>query len=153
MPYRSVEKEFKWEAAHRLVGIDTDGNPVNYCDNCRHLHGHSYKVLVKVRLRKNTELDEFGMVYDYNKMKLLKKWIDDNLDHCVMISEHDKPLLEFVKTQTGRDKHFLIAGPSTAENIGRVIFDQAQELFIDSRVVVEEVRVNETATSEATYRV
>lgn len=152
MCYRAVEKEYRWEMAHRLIGIDNMGNPIDYCDNCRNCHGHSYIAKVKIRLRRGAKLDEYSMVYDYNKMKHLKKWIDENLDHCVMISQHDTDLLNFIKTQKGRDKHFVINGPSTAENIGRVLYWKAVELFTDPRIVVEEVRINETCTSEATYR-
>lgn len=153
---QTVEKEFKWEMAHRLVGFDWEKEkPVNYCDNCKNLHGHSYTAVVKMSfIAKNPHdqcLDEFGMLYDYNKMKKLKKWIDDNLDHCVMVSSFDKDLLKFVKSQKGRDKHFVVETPSTAENICKIIFDVASEMLDDERAQVCEVRVKETATSEATY--
>ncbi len=148
---RTVEKEYKWEMAHRLLGKDSLGLPVPYCDNCRHLHGHSYKARVKVLLQSDETLDQYGMVLDYNKMKALKKWIDDRLDHCVMISSYDKDLINFIDTQDGRDKHFIIDSPSTAENIAELIYNQAVELFDNPRIHILEVKVNETSTSEATY--
>jgi len=150
---RTVEKEYKWEMAHRLIGFDGKENQVvAYCDNCRHLHGHSYKAKIKMELREKHSLDHYGMVYDYNEMKKMKTWIDANLDHCVIISNYDTDLLKFIKTQEGRDKHFVIKGPSTAENISQILFAKASEMLNTDRVRVCEVNVNETETSEATYK-
>jgi 6-pyruvoyl tetrahydropterin synthase/QueD family protein len=148
----TVEKEFRWEAAHRLVGHDDKG-PVKYCDNCANLHGHSYKAIIKMRLanQEDCSLDHYGMVYDYNKMKKFKKWIDENLDHSVMISNYDLDLLSFIRSQEGRDKHFIIHGPSTAETLCQLLFKEAGLVLNDNQGVVCEVRVKETESSEARY--
>ncbi len=152
-----VEKHFKWEMAHRLIGQDPiTGKIVPYGDNCRNLHGHSYQTTIKMRRTDvgdtQTTLDEYGMVYDYNKMKRMKKWIDDNLDHCVIISAYDKELINFIQSQEGRSKHFIISSPSTAENLCTLIFGIASRLLNDTDGKVLEVSVMETASSKATYR-
>lgn len=152
-----VEKEFKWEMAHRLIGQDPiTGKIVPYGDNCRNLHGHSYKAIIKMRRTDlgdtTTELDEYGMVYDYNKMKKMKQWIDSKLDHCVIISSYDKELIKFIQSQEGRSKHFIINSPSTAENLSALIFGIASAKLNDMDGKVIEVQVMETASSKATYR-
>jgi 6-pyruvoyl-tetrahydropterin synthase len=159
MEKRTVEKAFKWEMAHRLLGKNPyTGEIVKYCDNCRNLHGHSYKATIVMRRTEDggfgsqTILDEFGMIYDYNKMKKMKVWIDENLDHCVMISKYDTELLEFIKSQEGRDKHFVIVAPTTAENICMLLFGIASSVLNDTDGKVIEVRVKETESSEAMYR-
>jgi 6-pyruvoyl-tetrahydropterin synthase len=147
----TVEKEYKWEMAHRLIGWDQDKKVcVKYCDNCRNLHGHSYAAYIKMEA--TAQQDVYGMVYDYNKMKQMKQWIDTNLDHCVMISLHDDDLNNFINTQEGRDKKFVISGPSTAENICQLLFHMASRMLNDEHARVCEVRVKETDTSEATYK-
>jgi len=153
---RTVEKTFKFDAAHRLVGFDGK-RIVTYKDNCRNLHGHTYTVKIKIKLKLGHVLDHYGMVYDYNKMKMIKNWIDKNLDHATLVSSYDKPLLKFLRNQKGRDKHYILETPATAENIAALIFKKAQEVLnCDKddvhRVVIDEVSVNETATSEAVYR-
>lgn len=148
----AIEKEYRWEMAHRLVGRDQEGKIIPYCDNCKNLHGHSYRAVVRMTLRRFSDLDHYGMVFDYNKMKVFKKWIDDNLDHCVMISSYDKSLLAFVQSQQDRDKHFIIDSPSTAEHIVQILYREATKLLNDDRAEVCEVRINETCTSEAIYR-
>ena len=154
----TVQKEFKWEAAHRLLGIDPYTHKIcEYSDNCKNLHGHSYRATIIMRRTSDqgfggqTSLDKFGMIYDYNKMKKMKTWIDENLDHCVMISKYDKDLLKFIKSQKGKDKHFVIDAPTTAENICILLFGIASQLLNDNDGKVIAVKVKETESSEALY--
>ena len=138
-----MTKEYKWEAAHRLVG--------NYPDNCRHLHGHSYRCTITMELKTGKNLNKYGFVYDYNDMKKMKIWIDDNFDHSCLISDQDEELLAFIHSQDDRDKHYLINGQSSAENIAAILFEMASEILNDERAQVTEVAVQETCTSEARY--
>ena len=74
---QSVTKEYKWEAAHRLVQ--------GYPDNCRHLHGHQGKVLV--HLESDTLVK--GMVTDFKHLNWFKKFLDDTIDHKFIIDIND----------------------------------------------------------------
>jgi 6-pyruvoyltetrahydropterin/6-carboxytetrahydropterin synthase len=155
---QTVEKDFKWEMAHRLVGLTQEEGDIHavlvYKGNCRNLHGHSYHASIQIELldyQGHKGLDEFGMVFDYNVMKEMKDWIDANLDHAIMVSSFDAPLLKFVKEQTGRDKHFEIEESATAENIAKLLYKQAGKMFNDDRVRVCSVKVRETDSSEARY--
>jgi 6-pyruvoyltetrahydropterin/6-carboxytetrahydropterin synthase len=67
----TIEKTFFFEAAHRL-----DGLPEGH--KCARLHGHSYRV--KVRLEKSV-LDEHGFVRDYGDLDIVNAWIQGTLDH------------------------------------------------------------------------
>lgn len=140
---RTVTKEYKWEAAHRLVS--------DYPDNCRHLHGHSYRCTITMELLPGQDLNEFGFIYDYNDMKRMKKWINDNFDHACFVSDQDEELLRFITSQKNRDKHYLVRGQSSAENISHIIFKEASKILNDDRAQVIEVTVNETCTSETRY--
>jgi len=151
---RSVTKIFKFDAAHRLIN--------DYPDNCRHLHGHTYECSVTIELRKmqhmgesqyqETNLDQYGFVFDYNEMKKLKIWIDENLDHATLVAFNDTELRDFLASQEGRNKHYLFENQTSAEIISEHIYKIASEMFDNYRVFVSEVSVNETCSSKSVFR-
>lgn len=65
-----ISKEFHFSASHQLAGLPSD-HP------CARLHGHNY--VVRVFLKGKPDI--VGFVQDYNDLKPISKWIDDNLDH------------------------------------------------------------------------
>jgi len=138
---RTAQKEFKFEAAHRLIG--------GYPGKCKNLHGHSYIVKVVVALRTDADLNEFGFVKDYADFKGIKEWIDENLDHSTIVSIHDEELKNHLSAL--KSKMYLLNETNTsAELICGLIFNLAKDYVEDDRVYVYKVTVNETCTSEAT---
>jgi len=76
-----VTREIHFCYGHRLV---------NYEGKCRHLHGHNGRALITLQ---GTELDERGMLVDFSAIKQkIQRWIDENLDHNMLLSRDD-PLL------------------------------------------------------------
>ena len=142
---RSVTKTFKWDAAHCLIH--------GYPDNCRNLHGHTYECSITVQLRVGAKLDKYGFVYDYNKMKGMKMWIDANLDHATLVAFNDTDLRNFLASQGGRNKHYVFEDQTSAEVISKHIFGKASEMFDDDRVFVSKITVKETCSSEAVYSI
>jgi 6-pyruvoyltetrahydropterin/6-carboxytetrahydropterin synthase len=65
-----ISKEFHFSASHILQGLK-EGHP------CGRLHGHNY--ILKVFLK--GEPDEVGFVQDYNDLKPIKDYVDNELDH------------------------------------------------------------------------
>jgi len=131
----SVSKDFTFEAAHRLMK--------NYTGKCNNNHGHSW--LIKLHIEANN-LDEKGMVIDFQEMKQLKTWIDENLDHTTILWEKD-PMCDYIKSSNQR--LFTTSGNPTSETIGEIILEQAILLFETSRIKVKCVEVCETCTSTA----
>jgi 6-pyruvoyltetrahydropterin/6-carboxytetrahydropterin synthase len=131
----SVTKEFTFEAAHRLMK--------DYIGRCNNNHGHSWVIKLHVEA---DELDEKGMVMDFQEMKLLKAWIDDNLDHTTILWEKDS-MCDYIRQSNQRI--FITKGNPTSEKIGELILAKAIEMFGNSRVKVKCVEVNETCTSGA----
>jgi len=84
----TVEKEFRFEAAHRLVQ--------GYSGKCAHLHGHSW--IVKVRLTPKSELNQYGMTTDFGDFIALRTWVDSHLDHSTILAVSD-PLLPIFQDQ------------------------------------------------------
>ncbi|MEE8219779.1 MAG: 6-carboxytetrahydropterin synthase, partial [bacterium] len=129
----TVTKQIHFCYGHRLL---------NYDGNCRWLHGHNG--LVEIELAAET-LDERGMVYDFTVIKrILKTWIDENLDHK-MILNRDDPLVQTLQ-EHGEPIYLLDENP-TAEAIARLIYEESARQGFP----VVEVRLWETPTSWAAY--
>lgn len=129
-----VTKEIHFCYGHRLL---------NYDGKCRHLHGHNGKAVVTLE---KAELDPLGMVVDFSEMKrILGKWIDDALDHRMLL-HRDDPVIPELRRQ-GEPFVELDVNP-TAENLAKMIFEYA----VSHGLPVVEVTLWETENSFATYR-
>lgn len=111
-----ISKEFRFEAAHRLL--------LNK-DKCNNIHGHNYKVIMS--LKKDT-LNKEGMVLDFNKLKWFQDWLNDCLDHSIILNREDQDIINFCRQK--EFKTFIINGDPTAENLLNILITQVQ-LFLD----------------------
>lgn len=139
-----VTKEFKFEAAHRLL---------YHLFKCRNVHGHSYRV--QVTLSSERTRSESGMVVDFGLIKeKLQPLIDDNFDHMILLNRND-PLAAILKEHGQKVTAF--DGEPTAENMAKFILDHAVDILeegpgyartcaVDSVVVYE----TETCCAEVT---
>lgn len=129
-----VTKELHFCYGHRLL---------NYAGKCRFLHGHNGKAVVTVETE---SLDALGMVIDFSVLKAeIGKWIDDALDHRLLLNEAD-PIIPELQRQ-GEPFVTLNANP-TAETIARLIYERCERQGLP----VVEVTLWETENSYATYR-
>lgn len=129
-----VTRELHFCYGHRLL---------EYAGKCRHLHGHNAKAVFTLE---SETLDPLGMVMDFSKIKaVMQRWIDDNLDHK-MILHRDDPILPTFK-QLG-EPYFLLEVNPTAENLAKLLFDQARSQGFP----IAAVTLWETPSSYATYR-
>ena len=112
-----------FSAAHRLV---------NYQGKCENLHGHNWKVELKVS---SDKLNSQGMLIDFKEMKQKLNRVLTALDHSCL-----NELAYFKKRNT------------TSEHIARYIYLEMAGLIRKKGVVIEQVTVWETDTSAATYR-
>jgi len=119
MYYVSVENHF--DAAHFLRG---------YQGKCENLHGHRYRVAVKLSSMK---LNHIGLAYDFSDVKAALKPILDRFDHTLL---NDVPPFDKLN-------------PS-AENIARTIYDDLKPEI--EGAVLESVTVWESPESYAEYR-
>jgi 6-pyruvoyltetrahydropterin/6-carboxytetrahydropterin synthase len=130
----TVTKRIEFCYGHRLL---------KYAGKCRHLHGHNGVVEVDMRA---DVLDERGMVVDFSDIKAaLKTWIDESLDHKLLLNKAD-PLIPSL-VEKGEAFVPLDENP-TAEYMARLIFERARAQGLP----VVEVRLWETPTSCAAYR-
>lgn len=130
----SVTKILDFCYAHRLL---------NYDGKCKNLHGHHAQVEITIAA---DTLDNRGMVIDFKEIKeKLKPWIDEHLDHRTLLCEAD-PFVPLLKN--GGEPFFLMRENPTAENIAKLIFEQAKRVGLKP----EKVRLWETPDSFADYR-
>jgi len=120
MYYISVEESF--DAAHFLRG---------YEGKCERLHGHRFKVVVRLRSEK---LNDAGLAYDFTA---LKKQVNKAL------GAYDHQCLNEVPP-------FNRINPSS-ENVARTIYNNLAPLF-RAEVKLDSVEVWESPGSCATYR-
>lgn len=75
-------KEFEFDAAHFLP---------KYHGKCENLHGHTYKMVVKLEGTPDKE----GMVMDFIQLKnLVKSKVIDKLDHAMLNDIFEQPSAE-----------------------------------------------------------
>ena len=86
------------------------------------------------------------MLVDFSEIKLhVQRWIDDNLDHNLLLCKDD-PLLPML-VERG-ERVFVMDDNPTAENIARLIHERAR----DAGLPVVEVLLWETENCHASYR-
>ena len=118
---------------HRLMG---------YEGKCGYLHGHNGTVEVDVEA---STVDEIGMVVDFSHVKrVLKGWIDEHLDHQVLLRQDD-PLASLLG-EAGQRVYLMGQNP-TAENVAKLIWSEA----LGKGLRASAVRVWETPTCLATF--
>jgi 6-pyruvoyltetrahydropterin/6-carboxytetrahydropterin synthase len=128
-----VTQELTFCYGHRLLG---------HPGKCGRLHGHNGRAFVTLR---SESLDAQGMVADFDLIsRRLRAWVDEQLDHQLLL-HRDDPLVDGLRS-LGEPLRALDVAP-TAENLARLIFEQAERAGLP----VAEVRLEEQPGSVATY--
>lgn len=111
-------KEFEFDAAHNLI---------HYHGKCERLHGHTYKLVVKLKGSRGKE----DMVYDFVDLKnLVKSEVLEEFDHHYINDFIQQP---------------------TAENIAVYIWNKLEPLVRTEHAALYEIEVWETKTSGIIY--
>ncbi len=118
----SVEQSFA--AGHALR---------NYKGKCENVHGHNYKVQLKVM---GTELDHAGLLMDFGDMKHILREVIAILDH------------QFINDI----EPFTTVNPS-AENMAKYFYDEiTRRMPPGTPTMLGEVKIWETDVQYAAYR-
>jgi len=129
-----VTKIIHFSYGHRLI---------RNAGKCARYHGHNAVAEITCECG---ELDENNMVVDFDRLvELLGGWIDDHLDHRMILNRQDE-LIPFLKAR--KEPFVSVEGEPTAEVISKLIYDQA----LSSGLPVREVKIWETPSSSASYR-
>lgn len=135
----SVTVRHNFETAHRLPHLP---------GKCVNLHGHSWWAEVTVTA---PEVDIDGMVVEFGAFKReLRGWIDNQLDHGVMLGPED-PLVGHLRA--AGCKVFEVPGWPTVENVAVLLAKVAgsllEEIPHSPGARVTSVQVHETHVNQA----
>ncbi len=138
-----ITKEFSFETAHTLYGYD---------GLCKHVHGHSYKLLVTVMGTPISDISntKVGMVMDFGDLKkIVKTLIVDVFDHSWVVNERD-PQLNKLPEHIMFDRIITVPYQPTSENMLIHFADMLQKA-LPEYVNLKYMRLNETSTSYAEW--
>ena len=138
-----VSKAFHFEMAHALL---------NYDGLCKHIHGHSYKLLITIigEPISETENKKLGMVMDFGDLKsIVKETVVNFFDHSLVIRKGAEKYLPKEPHEMYYKVHLLDFQP-TCENLVVYIAEKVRPLFPPG-VGLFSVRLYETATSYAEW--
>lgn len=128
-----VSESIEFCYGHRLL---------RYKGKCAHLHGHNGRVEIELAA---SSLNDQSMVADFSDIgRIVKEWIDQNLDHRMLLHKDD-PLVPLLRKHD--EPVFVMEIDPTAEAIARVICDYA----VSRGLPVSTVRLWETGSSIASY--
>ncbi|MBN2728336.1 MAG: 6-carboxytetrahydropterin synthase [Bacteroidales bacterium] len=137
-----LSKEFSFEMAHALK--DYDGK-------CRHIHGHSFKLVVTVigEPINDESSPKNGMVIDYGDLKkIVNRLIVDEYDHALVLPEKSELLKKLegsVETKT-----IVVPFQPTSENM-LIYFAEILQKELPKTLKLHSIRLHETATSYAEW--
>jgi 6-pyruvoyltetrahydropterin/6-carboxytetrahydropterin synthase len=132
-----ISKEFEFSYGHRVWNQMLSRGAV--C-KCRWLHGHNG--VLRIELGGNTLKND--MVMDYNELSFVKHFVDDFMDHKMILDRND-PMLELLFSM--KKEHFRIDseqfGFATLDWDKRVVIpDELKELY-ESVVLIDCVPTSE----------
>ncbi len=128
-----VIQEIPFCYGHRLL---------HYQGKCARLHGHNGVAAITLA---RGALDAQGMVVDFGDVDAkVRAWIESTLDHRLLLHREDPVIPSLRQLQ---EPFVELPFNPTAENIARMIFEQAKK----EGFPVTQVRLTEIAGSVATY--
>lgn len=122
-----VLKEFEFDAAHYLP---------EYNGKCERLHGHTYKLVVKVEGTPDKE----GMVIDFIRLKnIVKEEVLNKLDHACLNDILKQPSAENISVWVWQRLQKMLQGPT-------ISFMKSRSGKLKPAAVFTEVIYNEGCT-------
>lgn len=137
-----ISRRLEFDAGHRVYKHES---------KCNNIHGHRYVVEIEC----TGVLDSIGRVIDFSVIKSeCGKWIDDNLDHGMLLCKDDPLVAVWANgfPNSEQHKYWVMDKNPTAENIAEDLFGIFNTLLNKHGVRVTAVVVHETPNCQAIYR-
>lgn len=140
-----IRKKMTVESAHVVKNC--------FSERCKYsIHGHSAVIEV---ILKGDQLDNAGMLMDFNVMNVIAKPIVDMMDHCTMVwLKDDKDYIESILNYS--DRVLLFNFNPSAENLStwlHVTIDNALQNVVfangEGYIQVDSIKYHETTTGYA----
>lgn len=126
-------RKIEFDAGHRIIG---------HQNKCQFLHGHRYILEVTASSK---ETNSMGMVVDFGQIKLIvKKWIDDNWDHNLILHQNDQEMGERIAQWTGQKIYYIQQNPTAENLVLHLKYDILPKLFSNNPFTITKVKLFET---------
>jgi 6-pyruvoyltetrahydropterin/6-carboxytetrahydropterin synthase len=138
-----VSKSFHFDMAHALL---------NYDGLCKHIHGHSYSLVITIIGKPITDAghNKLGMVMDFGELKsVVKGHVIDYFDHSLVIRRGAE---NYIPTEHHEmyEKVHLVDFQPTCENLVVNIAEKIRPL-LSPGIGLHSIRLYETVTSYAEW--
>ena len=117
--------------------------------HCSKIHGHNWDIRITFGCK---ELDSRGFVVDFGKLKYIKKYIEDMLDHACVLSWND-PLYEEI-IAPGVYKLYSVENAS-CEGLAKHLFEKFSDLLHmaeGERTWIDEIEIFEDGKNSVKYK-
>ena len=119
---------------------------------CSRLHGHSWAITLTFEA---SELDDNGFVIDFGDLHFIENWIDEHLDHGVILSESDPRESELRELEESGLLKIVWIKNASCEGIARFLFETFNPMVSDrtnGRVSLQSLHLEEDSKNSATYQ-
>ena len=144
----------KFKSSKRIGPISTGHRQWKDDGHCRFIHG--YGRYVEFTFACN-ERDEKGWVMDFGNLKSVRKWLEREWDHRLLVA-HDDPQIPLLEVLNDHGVAYLKIMPKEygpgIEDSCRYVYDKVSPMIAeltDGRVWIEKVRVYEHENNWAEY--
>jgi 6-pyruvoyltetrahydropterin/6-carboxytetrahydropterin synthase len=138
-----LSRIFRFETAHALLGYD---------GACRHIHGHSYKLVVTIigTPLQNETHSKNGMVMDFGDLKeTVENVVIKPFDHALLLNRN-APAALVEALQKNNEKLVLLPYQPSCENMLLDIQNRLQNLF-PVNIELHSLKLSETENSYAEW--
>lgn len=118
--------------------------------HCAYIHGHNWAIGVVFGC---SELDANDFVVDFGRLKYLKAWIAEKLDHACVLAEDD-PLRETLVAAAPKAWKVLMVPSPSCEGLAKYIFQAFDALVradTEGRAWVQAIELFEDSKNSACY--
>ena len=118
--------------------------------HCSFVHGHNWDISITFAC---SDTDENGFVVDFGKVKFIKKWIDEHLDHACVFSDSD-PLAQKIIASVPEAWKVYFVPQCSCEGLAKHffgVFDNLVREHTNNRAWVVAVEVSEDKKNTAMY--
>ncbi len=118
--------------------------------HCSFVHGHNWDIAITFACDKT---DENGFVVDFGKLKFIKGWIDENLDHACVFSKSD-PLWRTLRDAAPEAWKICLVDECSCEGLAKYFFEVFGKMVSEAtsgRARVAAVEVSEDKKNTAKY--
>jgi len=139
-----ITKEFKFETAHALKGYD---------GLCKHIHGHSYELLVSIigDPISDESSPKLGMVMDFGDLKkIVKEEVVNKMDHSLVLNEKGSKAEALKRSDEMFERVITVPYQPTSENM---LIDFAARIKprLPNGIELKYMLLRETVTSYAEW--